>query len=148
MFTVNTVNPASFYSFFQDNEFLSVRFTALSKDAMNSSHPVSAKVTAPEEVEEMFDSVSYEKVAYSEHISFCVLRATNWKLTRTLSLVYVFTQGASLLLMLNASLDKDMFKKGVIKYLKKFNGSNTEKEDLWNSFSQVQPSSSKSMKNC
>ncbi|XP_053510304.1 leucyl-cystinyl aminopeptidase [Ictalurus furcatus] len=88
-----------------DLEFLSVRFGALATDAMNSSHPVSAKVTAPEEVEEMFDSVSYEK-------------------------------GASLLLMLNATLSEEVFKKGVIAYLTKYNGSNTEKEDLWNSFSQ------------
>lgn len=62
---------------FQDNEFLSVRFRVFSEDAMNSSHPVSTKVTAPEEVEEMFDSVSYDKVAYSEHVSSCVLQATN-----------------------------------------------------------------------
>ncbi|TSM85985.1 Leucyl-cystinyl aminopeptidase [Bagarius yarrelli] len=88
-----------------DNEFLNVRFRALSKDAMNSTHAVSAKVTAPEEVEEMFDSVSYEK-------------------------------GASLLLMLNATLGEDVFRKGVIEYLKKYTGSNTEKGDLWNSLSQ------------
>lgn len=60
---------------FKNNEFLSIRFQALSKDALNSSHPVSANVTAPEEVEEMFDSVSYEKVTYSEHISSCVIQA-------------------------------------------------------------------------
>lgn len=47
---------------FQDTEFLSVRFKALSKDALNSSHPVSSIVKTPEQVEEMFDSVSYEKV--------------------------------------------------------------------------------------
>ncbi|KAG7318423.1 hypothetical protein KOW79_018178 [Hemibagrus wyckioides] len=88
-----------------DNEFLNVRFRALAKDAMNSSHPVSAKVAAPEEVEEMFDSVSYEK-------------------------------GASLLHMLNATLGEGAFKKGVIEYLKKYNFSNTEKEDLWDSLSQ------------
>lgn len=52
----------SYLTPFQENEFLSVRFEAQAKDAMNSSHPVSAKVKAPEEVEEMFDSVSYEKV--------------------------------------------------------------------------------------
>lgn len=62
---------------FQDSEFLNVRSRALAKDAMNSSHPVSAKVAAPEEVEEMFDSVSYEKVAHSEPVSSCVPQATN-----------------------------------------------------------------------
>ncbi|MEQ2161444.1 hypothetical protein GOODEAATRI_009656, partial [Goodea atripinnis] len=43
------------------NLFLSVRFRAMDKDALNSSHPVSTEVNTPEQVEEMFDSVSYEK---------------------------------------------------------------------------------------
>ncbi|KAL7836696.1 hypothetical protein AOLI_G00279800 [Acnodon oligacanthus] len=89
-----------------DNEFLSVRFKALAKDALNSSHPVSAEVSTPEEVAEMFDSVSYEK-------------------------------GASILLMLNATLSKVAFRKGVIEYLKKYKGLNTQSEDLWMSLSQV-----------
>lgn len=46
-----------------DSEFLSVRFKAFAKDVLNSSHPVSAIVNTPEQVEEMFDSVSYEKGA-------------------------------------------------------------------------------------
>uniref|UniRef100_A0A673LRT7 Aminopeptidase n=1 Tax=Sinocyclocheilus rhinocerous TaxID=307959 RepID=A0A673LRT7_9TELE len=90
----------------QDIEFLNVRFKALTKDALNSSHPVSTVVSTPEQVEEMFDSVSYEK-------------------------------GASILLMLNATLTDGEFRKGVIEYLQKYNLSNTESEDLWNSLSQV-----------
>ncbi|KAK2911698.1 hypothetical protein Q8A67_003831 [Cirrhinus molitorella] len=89
-----------------DTEFLNVRFKALGKDALNSSHPVSTVVSTPEQVEEMFDSVSYEK-------------------------------GASILLMLNATLKDGEFQKGVIEYLQKYNLSNTESEDLWNSLSQV-----------
>ncbi|XP_056602424.1 leucyl-cystinyl aminopeptidase isoform X1 [Triplophysa dalaica] len=46
-----------------DTEFLSIRFKAMAKDALNSSHPVSSIVKTPEQVEEMFDSVSYEKGA-------------------------------------------------------------------------------------
>uniref|UniRef100_A0A671RJY7 Aminopeptidase n=1 Tax=Sinocyclocheilus anshuiensis TaxID=1608454 RepID=A0A671RJY7_9TELE len=91
-----------------DTEFLNVRFKALTKDALNSSHPVSTVVSTPEQVEEMFDSVSYEK-------------------------------GASILLMLNATLTDGEFRKGVIEYLQKYNLSNTESEDLWNSLSQVRP---------
>lgn len=45
--------------------FLAVRFRALDKDALNSSHAVSTEVNKPEQVEEMFDSVSYEKVRLS-----------------------------------------------------------------------------------
>lgn len=44
--------------------FLGVRFKAMAKDSLNSSHPVSvsSQVTTPEQVSEMFDSVTYEKV--------------------------------------------------------------------------------------
>uniref|UniRef100_A0A8C1QQ58 Leucyl/cystinyl aminopeptidase n=1 Tax=Cyprinus carpio TaxID=7962 RepID=A0A8C1QQ58_CYPCA len=89
-----------------DTEFLNVRFKALAKDALNSSHPVSTVVSTPEQVEEMFDSVSYEK-------------------------------GASILLMLNATLTDGEFQKGVTQYLQKYKLSNTKSENLWNSLSQV-----------
>ena len=46
----------------QGNLFLAVRFRAMDKDALNSSHAVSTEVNTAEQVEEMFDSVSYEKV--------------------------------------------------------------------------------------
>ncbi|KAI4820732.1 hypothetical protein KUCAC02_028702 [Chaenocephalus aceratus] len=75
------------------NLFLAVRFRALDKDALNSSHAVSTEVNKPEQVEEMFDSVSYEK-------------------------------GASILLMLNASLPgEQQFRKGIIEYLKQWRSS-------------------------
>uniref|UniRef100_A0A667YBT8 Aminopeptidase n=1 Tax=Myripristis murdjan TaxID=586833 RepID=A0A667YBT8_9TELE len=89
-----------------DNLFLAMRFRALAKDALNSSHPVIVKVDTAEQVLEMFDSVSYEK-------------------------------GASILLMLNASLPGEQFRKGIIEYLRKFSGLNTVTEDLWNSLTQV-----------
>ncbi|XP_019956595.2 leucyl-cystinyl aminopeptidase [Paralichthys olivaceus] len=89
------------------NLFLAVRFRAMDKDALNSSHAVSTEVNTKEQVEEMFDSVSYEK-------------------------------GASILLMLNASLPGDQqFRKGIIQYLKQFSGLNTDTADLWNSLTQV-----------
>ncbi|XP_056457704.1 leucyl-cystinyl aminopeptidase isoform X1 [Gadus chalcogrammus] len=88
------------------NHFLTVRFRALDKDALNSSHAVSARADTPEQVAEMFDSVSYEK-------------------------------GASILLMLNASLSGDLFRKGIVGYLRKFSGSNTVTDDLWNSIAQA-----------
>ncbi|XP_041643410.1 leucyl-cystinyl aminopeptidase [Cheilinus undulatus] len=92
------------------NLFLSVRFRALDKDALNSSHAVSTEVNSPEQVEEMFDSVSYEK-------------------------------GASILLMLNASMPEEhQFRKGIIQYLKQFNGSNADTNDLWNSLTEVEVS--------
>lgn len=48
----------------QGNLFLAVRFRVLDKDALNSSHAVSTEVDTSEQVEEMFDSVSYEKVDF------------------------------------------------------------------------------------
>uniref|UniRef100_A0A4W5M483 Leucyl/cystinyl aminopeptidase n=1 Tax=Hucho hucho TaxID=62062 RepID=A0A4W5M483_9TELE len=47
------------------NVFLKERFKAMAKDSLNSSHPVSvsAQVTTPEQVSEMFDSITYEKGA-------------------------------------------------------------------------------------
>uniref|UniRef100_A0A8C6PQ28 Aminopeptidase n=1 Tax=Nothobranchius furzeri TaxID=105023 RepID=A0A8C6PQ28_NOTFU len=90
----------------QGNLFLDVRFRAMDKDALNSSHAVSTEVNTIEQVEEMFDSISYEK-------------------------------GASILLMLNASLPGDQqFRKGLIQYLKQFHGLNTATNDLWNSLTQ------------
>uniref|UniRef100_A0A8L0DRD7 Aminopeptidase n=1 Tax=Oncorhynchus mykiss TaxID=8022 RepID=A0A8L0DRD7_ONCMY len=49
----------------QGNVFLEERFKAMAKDSLNSSHPVSvsAQVTTPEQVSEMFDSITYEKGA-------------------------------------------------------------------------------------
>ncbi|XP_020345753.1 leucyl-cystinyl aminopeptidase [Oncorhynchus kisutch] len=93
-----------------DNVFLGVRFKAMAKDSLNSSHPVSvsSQVTTPEQVSEMFDSVTYEK-------------------------------GASLLLMLKTTLPDGQFRKGIIKYLDNYRGSNTVTEDLWNSLTQVLP---------
>ncbi|XP_034026064.1 LOW QUALITY PROTEIN: leucyl-cystinyl aminopeptidase [Thalassophryne amazonica] len=91
-----------------DDLFLFMRFRAMDKDSLNSSHAVSAQVDTPEQVAEMFDSVSYEK-------------------------------GASLLLMLNVSVTgHEQFRKGIIEYLKKFSGSNTETNDLWNTLTQVE----------
>uniref|UniRef100_A0A674D6F5 Leucyl/cystinyl aminopeptidase n=1 Tax=Salmo trutta TaxID=8032 RepID=A0A674D6F5_SALTR len=90
------------------NVFLGVRFKAMAKDSLNSSHPVSvsSQVTTPEQVSEMFDSVTYEK-------------------------------GASLLLMLNTTLPDGQFREGLMKYLDNYRGSNTVTEDLWNSLTQV-----------
>ncbi|XP_053152087.1 leucyl-cystinyl aminopeptidase isoform X2 [Hemicordylus capensis] len=46
-----------------DDNFLDDRFKTMVKDSMNSSHPISLAVQSPEEIEEMFDAVSYGKGA-------------------------------------------------------------------------------------
>ncbi|XP_049619789.1 leucyl-cystinyl aminopeptidase isoform X1 [Syngnathus scovelli] len=53
-----------------------------------------------------------------------------------------YLKGASILLMLNASLPGDQqFRKGIIQYLKQFSGLNTDTDDLWNSLTEVEVSS-------
>uniref|UniRef100_A0A672I5Q7 Aminopeptidase n=1 Tax=Salarias fasciatus TaxID=181472 RepID=A0A672I5Q7_SALFA len=89
------------------NLFLAVRFRALDKDALNSSHAVSAEVNADEQVEEMFDSVSYEKGA------------------------------SVLLMLRASLPEEQQFRKGIIQYLKEFSQLNTDTGDLWNSLTQV-----------
>ncbi|XP_045891644.1 leucyl-cystinyl aminopeptidase [Micropterus dolomieu] len=92
------------------NLFLAVRFRALDKDALNSSHAVSTEVNTPEQVEEMFDSVSYEKGA------------------------------SILLMLNTSLPGDQQFRKGIIQYLKQFSGLNTDTNDLWNSLTQVEVS--------
>ncbi|XP_035165369.1 leucyl-cystinyl aminopeptidase isoform X2 [Oxyura jamaicensis] len=46
-----------------DEDFLNLIFKAMMKDSMNSSHPVSSAVQSSEQIEEMFDALSYIKGA-------------------------------------------------------------------------------------
>ncbi|XP_049625072.1 leucyl-cystinyl aminopeptidase [Suncus etruscus] len=44
-------------------DFLDARFKTMKKDSLNSSHPLSSSVRSSEQIEEMFDSLSYFKGA-------------------------------------------------------------------------------------
>ncbi|XP_019372745.1 PREDICTED: leucyl-cystinyl aminopeptidase [Gavialis gangeticus] len=46
-----------------DEDFLNLQFKTMRKDALNSSHPVSSAVQSSEQIEEMFDALSYFKGA-------------------------------------------------------------------------------------
>ncbi|KGL74078.1 Leucyl-cystinyl aminopeptidase, partial [Tinamus guttatus] len=46
-----------------DEDFLNLIFKAMMKDSLNSSHPISSAVQSSEQVEEMFDALSYVKGA-------------------------------------------------------------------------------------
>lgn len=48
---------------FQDDYFLNVCFGAISRDCLNSSHPISNPAETPVQIMEMFDTVSYDKVS-------------------------------------------------------------------------------------
>ncbi|XP_061220044.1 leucyl-cystinyl aminopeptidase isoform X3 [Neopsephotus bourkii] len=45
-----------------DEDFLDLIFKAMMKDSLNSSHPVSSAVQSSEQIEEMFDALSYIKI--------------------------------------------------------------------------------------
>ncbi|XP_057270257.1 leucyl-cystinyl aminopeptidase isoform X3 [Pezoporus wallicus] len=45
-----------------DEDFLNLIFKAMMKDSLNSSHPVSSAVQSSEQIEEMFDALSYIKI--------------------------------------------------------------------------------------
>ncbi|XP_038621574.1 leucyl-cystinyl aminopeptidase [Tachyglossus aculeatus] len=53
----------NFPELFSYEDFLSARFKTMTKDSLNSSHPVSFPVQSSEQIEEMFDSFSYFKGA-------------------------------------------------------------------------------------
>ncbi|XP_061673972.1 leucyl-cystinyl aminopeptidase [Syngnathoides biaculeatus] len=93
------------------NLFLAMRFRTLDRDALNSSHAVSTEVSTPEQVQEMFDSVSYQKGA------------------------------SILLMLNTSLPGDQQFRKGIIQYLKQFAGLNTDTDDLWNSLTEVEVSS-------
>uniref|UniRef100_A0A8C3LY18 Leucyl-cystinyl aminopeptidase n=1 Tax=Chrysolophus pictus TaxID=9089 RepID=A0A8C3LY18_CHRPC len=46
-----------------DEDFLNLIFEAMMKDSLNSSHPISSAVQTSEQIEEMFDTLSYNKGA-------------------------------------------------------------------------------------
>ncbi|NP_001080027.1 uncharacterized protein LOC379719 [Xenopus laevis] len=46
-----------------ENSFLKMRFMALKKDSLNASHPISTDIRSPEQIEEMFNDLSYIKGA-------------------------------------------------------------------------------------
>ncbi|KAL9985945.1 hypothetical protein ACROYT_G008402 [Oculina patagonica] len=73
---------------------------AFAADGLANSHPIRIPITRPEEISQIFDSITYEKGA-------CILR------------------------MLEAFLGKEVFRKGLKRYLKRFEYANAKTEDLW-----------------
>ncbi|VVC33657.1 ERAP1-like C-terminal domain,Aminopeptidase N-type,Peptidase M1, membrane alanine aminopeptidase, N- [Cinara cedri] len=65
-----------------------------------SSHPIVQEVSDPDEIDSIFDSISYNK-------------------------------GSSILRMLEETLGKDVFRTGIISYLKKHQFNNAQTDDLW-----------------
>jgi len=73
---------------------------AFAADGLANSHPIRIPITRPEDIKQIFDSITYEKGS-------CILR------------------------MLEAFLGKEVFRKGLSRYLKRFEYANAKTEDLW-----------------
>uniref|UniRef100_A0A452I6E4 Uncharacterized protein n=1 Tax=Gopherus agassizii TaxID=38772 RepID=A0A452I6E4_9SAUR len=57
-----------------DEDFLKLRFKTMMKDSLNASRPISSAVQSSEQIEEMFDALSYIKVTSEEaNKSLCLL---------------------------------------------------------------------------
>ncbi|KAG7280925.1 hypothetical protein CRUP_009212 [Coryphaenoides rupestris] len=80
------------------NLFLAVRFRALDKDALNSSHAVSTLADTPEQVSEMFDSISYEKVEVPPQRQDVSEMMNTWTQQKGFPLVTVARQGGQVTL--------------------------------------------------
>lgn len=96
-----------------DNLYLEeVVIKAFMADGVKATHPISVNVDTPEQINQMFDEISYEK-------------------------------GGTVLHMLEAYIGKEVFRKGLHNYLKKYAYSNATKSDLWNSISAIAPKEKK-----
>ncbi|XP_062985642.1 leucyl-cystinyl aminopeptidase [Elgaria multicarinata webbii] len=62
-FMENFAMKEIFSDLYTDDSFLNLQFKTMEKDSMDSSHPISLPVKSSEEIEEMFDAVSYVKGA-------------------------------------------------------------------------------------
>lgn len=57
----------------QEEYLLNTCFAAVGHDSLNSSRPISSPAENPTQINQMFDSVSYEKVCFQSHtcIVYC-----------------------------------------------------------------------------
>ncbi|MBZ3882684.1 Leucyl-cystinyl aminopeptidase [Sciurus carolinensis] len=75
-------------------DFLDARFKTMKKDSLNSSHPISSSVQSSEQIEEMFDSLSYFKVT-NKTLDVKKIMKT-WTLQKGFPLVTVKRKGTKL----------------------------------------------------
>lgn len=89
-------------------------------DALKSSHQISIKVNNPDEINDIFDRISYSKGKYTK------------------SVVFVRQQvlGAAILRMMQHFLSMEVFRKGLNRYLQSRMYNNAEQDDLWNTLTQ------------
>ncbi|XP_053699482.1 aminopeptidase N-like [Sabethes cyaneus] len=74
-------------------------------DALESSHTVSAEIVNPEEIPQLFDSISYKK-------------------------------GSALVRMMHLFLGDEVYRRGVARYLQKYQFKNAAQDDLWRALTE------------
>lgn len=80
-------------------------------DSLKSTHPISARVSRPEEINELFDRISYVKGRI--FTIFFLILVTKWYFC-----IYFLYLGASVIRMMDHFLTRQVFRKGLTKYLK------------------------------
>ena len=86
--------------------FGSSRAAASRVDALGSTHPIESPVNHPDDAQELFDVISYEK-------------------------------GCSTLYQIEQFIGEEVFRRGIVSYLKKHSYGNTETHDLWDSLEEA-----------
>ena len=85
--------------------------SALQADSAWSSHPISVKVQRPEEIDDIFDTISYQKVSRPLHAFSGGLIFSDYQLSslfstrKLLSNMMTYEVGATLLIGLNKEAD-------------------------------------------
>ena len=88
---------------------------AMGYDSLSSSHPISIPVNHPNEISEIFDTISYLKVGVKNRTFFTHLQL----------------QGGSVIRMMANFLGLSTFNKGISNYLHANSLSNANQDDLW-----------------
>lgn len=115
------------FLFLQFDQFINTEFSVMNADSVASSHPVSVDVNTPDEINELFDAITYNKGA-------SLIRMMNYFLGDK-----VFLNG----LNVNRDLFEQklkIFKKWSFfskEYLEKYKYENAKQEDLWTSLDEV-----------
>uniref|UniRef100_A0A2C9M3E9 Uncharacterized protein n=1 Tax=Biomphalaria glabrata TaxID=6526 RepID=A0A2C9M3E9_BIOGL len=121
-------------------------YTALANDGLVSSHPLYVPVNHPDEINEIFDSISYSKFdTYVVQYMYTALANDGLVSSHPL---YVpvnhpdeineifdsisYSKGAAVVRMMSHFLGFDVFKKGLTKYLETLAYKNAFHDDLWN----------------
>jgi len=127
---VNVVYP----EWDMESQFVSQDLTPVLKlDGKMSSHPIVQRVLHPDQITEIFDTVSYKVCACSQLLFFLLVRHD---LHHDITFML---QGSSVIRMLEQFMGPDK-QRGVVRFLKKFSYNNAVTHDLWGNLqSQMTP---------